>query len=211
MLTNTKNCLKFPVLCVRSSMSAEMKCNFYSYLKLCELLLKVSCSVYFIIKYQINYNLMHNLLSFPLNFPWLYNFCYNAYLELWVRGRLHEPGPACLSGLHGLPRSRYVCNQTHQKSTLHNQASLGQPILKLQGPHSHILVMRGGIRGIFLGLKFWPKWNFLGVFERHRDYFGSRKKYRDICGYCTLDQFKSTIKSAQFTASVRFFWVWLNM
>ena len=35
-----------------------------------------------------------------------------------------------------------------------------------QGPHSYILLMgvgEGGSRGIFWGLKFWPKGTFLGL------------------------------------------------
>ena len=33
----------------------------------------------------------------------------------------------------------------------------------------------GRVRVIFLGLKFWPK-VILGVYERRRDFWGSRKK-----------------------------------
>ena len=44
-----------------------------------------------------------------------------------------------------------------------------------QGSHSHILLTEG-VRGIFLGLKFWPKGIFLGVYGEHGDFFGLRKK-----------------------------------
>ena len=71
-------------------------------------------------------------------------------------------GQLAYPGWPGLPRSRYVCNQTHQKSTLHNQASLGQPILKLQGPHSHILVMKGGDPRDFFGSEILAKMEFFG-------------------------------------------------
>ena len=44
------------------------------------------------------------------------------------------------------------------------------------GSHSHILLTGGGVRGIFLGLKFWPKGIFWGVYGEHGDFFGLRKK-----------------------------------
>ena len=50
----------------------------------------------------------------------------------------------------------------------------------------------GGVRRIFLGLTFWPKGIFL-VYERRRDFFGSRKQHRDFLGYCIFHQLKSTI------------------
>ena len=37
-------------------------------------------------------------------------------------------------------------------------------VLKSRGPHSHIL-MTGGVRRIFLGLTFWPKGIFLGLWK----------------------------------------------
>ena len=50
------------------------------------------------------------------------------------------------------------------------------------------------------------KRDFLGVYERCGNFFGSRKN-RDIFGYCTLSQLKSTMKSVQFTLGVGFIWV----
>ena len=48
-----------------------------------------------------------------------------------------------------------------------------------QGPHSHILMTGGGegggIRVIFLALKFWPK-KIFWVYERGWGFFGSQKK-----------------------------------
>ena len=63
-----------------------------------------------------------------------------------------------------------------------------------QGPHSHILLMGGGggVRGIFLGLKFWPK-KIFGVYER-QGFFWVVKKTTDFFGYCTYHQLKSTIR-----------------
>ena len=66
-----------------------------------------------------------------------------------------------------------------------------------QGPHSQILMMRGGgVRMIFLGLKFWPKVIFFGtmkdagIFLGHeikpKGFFGvAKKRLRDFFGYAT--------------------------
>ena len=50
-----------------------------------------------------------------------------------------------------------------------------------QVPQSHIFKIMGGggVRLIFLGLKFWSKVIFR-VYKRRRDFFGSRKKNRGI-------------------------------
>ena len=70
-----------------------------------------------------------------------------------------------------------------------------------QGPHSHILVMgwggggRGGVRRIFLDLKFWPKGIFWSLFMKGTclDFFGLQKNTGIFWGY----QLKSTITYTQ--------------
>ena len=44
----------------------------------------------------------------------------------------------------------------------------------------------GGVRRIFLGLTFGQK-GFFWVYERRRDFFGSRKQHRDFFGYCIFN------------------------
>ena len=53
-----------------------------------------------------------------------------------------------------------------------------------QGPHSHILMMGGGgVRVIFLGLKFWSKVNFLfGSMKYARIFLGCKKTQKEFFG-----------------------------
>ena len=60
-----------------------------------------------------------------------------------------------------------------------------------QGPHSHIL-MTGGVRRIFLGLTFWPKWFFLGLWKTP-GFFWVAKTTQGFFWYCVFHQLKSTI------------------
>ena len=60
-----------------------------------------------------------------------------------------------------------------------------------QGPHSHIL-MTGGSDGFFWVWHFGQK-GFFWVYERRRDFFGSRKQHRDFFGCCIFHQLKSKI------------------
>ena len=56
-----------------------------------------------------------------------------------------------------------------------------------RGP-THIIYY-WSVRGIFLGLKFWPKGIFFWVDERRRGYFLDREKKAGIfSGYCTFHQ-----------------------
>ena len=50
----------------------------------------------------------------------------------------------------------------------------------------------GGVRRIFWVWHSGQK-GFFWVYERRRDFFGSRKQHRDFFGYCIFHQFKSTI------------------
>ena len=55
-----------------------------------------------------------------------------------------------------------------------------------QGPHSHI-VMTGGSEGFF-GSDILAKRDFLGVYERRRDFFGSQRQHRVFLGYFPEDE-----------------------
>ena len=63
--------------------------------------------------------------------------------------------------------------------------------LSTQGPHSHILMTERS-EGFFWVWHFGQK-GFFWVYERRRDFLGSRKQHRDVFGYCIFHQLKSTI------------------
>ena len=55
--------------------------------------------------------------------------------------------------------------------------------MEAQGPHSYILRMGGGgVRVIFLGLKFWPKEIFFGSMKDVSIFLGRKKNQRDFFG-----------------------------
>ena len=61
----------------------------------------------------------------------------------------------------------------------------GSLVYSPRGPNHIFYGRRGGVPGIFLGLKFWPK-GFLGVCEIRGDFLGREKITLDLFGYCSF-------------------------